>query len=177
MTTIQTFFKHKHLETLINTINAEIVKIASWFEINKLSLNIKKTNFIIFSAKRKLVPPNNLLLLIYNIPVEQVDKTKFLGVVINSKLNSNAYITTVCTKVSKNTGIFKVRHNLNSITLLLLYRSLIQLYLDYCNIIWATGHSNNLERLLRKQTKNSSGYYICWMEWTYNSTFLNTYIF
>ena len=57
-----------------------------------------------------------------NVPVEQVNKTKFLGVVINSKLNWNDHITTLCTQISKNTGIiFKVRHNLNKITLLLLY--------------------------------------------------------
>ena len=56
--------------------------------------------------------------------------------------------------MSKKTGIiFKVRHSLNKNTVLLLYRSLIQPYLDYCNIIWATGHSNNLERLFRKQKK------------------------
>ena len=117
-------------------------------------MNIKKTNFIIFSPKRKLIPPNNLQLLIDNVPNEQVDKIKFLGVVINSKLNWNEHITTLCTKISKNAGIiFKVRHNLNKNTVLLIYCSLIQPYLDYCNIIWATGHSNNLERLFRKQKK------------------------
>ena len=84
---INLFFKHKDLETLINTINAAIAKIVSWSKINKLSLNIKNTNFTIFSPKRKIVPPNNLQLLIDNIPVEQVDKTKFLGVVITSELN------------------------------------------------------------------------------------------
>ena len=39
------FFKHKDLETLINIINTEITKIVSWFKINELFLNIKKTNF------------------------------------------------------------------------------------------------------------------------------------
>ena len=76
---------------------------------------------------------------------------------INSKLNWNDHITTLCTQIRKNTGIiFKVRHNLNKNSVLLLYRLLIEPYLDYCNIIWATGHSNNLERLFRKQKKSSS---------------------
>ena len=93
-------------------------------------------------------------LLIDNVPIEQVDKTKFLDVVINSKLNWNDHITTLCTKISKNTDIiFKVRHNLHKNTVLLLYRSLIQPYLDYCNIIWAKGHSNKLEKLFQKQKK------------------------
>ena len=145
-------FKHNDLETLINMINTDIVKIVFWFKINKLSLNIKKANFIIFSPKRKFVPPNNLHLLIDNVPIEQVAKTKFLRIVINSKLNWNDHMTTLCTKVSKIQALFlKVRHNLNKNTVLLFCRSFIQSYLDYCNIIWATGHSNNLERLFRKQ--------------------------
>ena len=74
---------------------------------------------------------------------------------INSKLNWNDHITTLCTKVSRNIGIiFKVRHNLNENTVLLLYCSLIQPYLDYCNFIWATGHSNNLERLIENKEKD-----------------------
>ena len=64
------FVKHKDLETLINIINTDIAKNVSWLKINNLSLNIKKTNFIIVSPKRKLIPPNNLQLLFDNVPIE-----------------------------------------------------------------------------------------------------------
>ena len=42
------FFKHKELGVLYTTINVELVKISQWFKLNKLSLNIKKTNYIVF---------------------------------------------------------------------------------------------------------------------------------
>ena len=58
------------------------------------------------SPKRKLIPPNNLQLLIDNVPIEQVDKTKFLGGVINSKLNWNDLITALCTKSAKIQALF-----------------------------------------------------------------------
>ena len=104
-------FKHKEWETLINTINAEIVKTVSWFKINTLSLNVTKINFILFSSLRKFVPQNSLQLLVDNIPVEQVVKTKIIGVVINSKLNWNDHIITLYRNISKNTdSIFNVRH-------------------------------------------------------------------
>ena len=35
------FFKHKELGVFYTTINIELVKIAQWFKLNKLSLNIK----------------------------------------------------------------------------------------------------------------------------------------
>ena len=42
------FFNHQDLNTLYKMINIELSKIAVWFKINKLSLNIKKTNYILF---------------------------------------------------------------------------------------------------------------------------------
>ena len=41
------FFSHKNLFTLKETMNWELSMIASWLSANKLSLNIKKTHFII----------------------------------------------------------------------------------------------------------------------------------
>ena len=57
-------------------------------------------------------------------------------------------------KLSKNIGIiFKVRHNLSSSTLVMLYRILIQPYCDYCNVVWAAGSSHSLQTLFKKQKK------------------------
>ena len=47
------FFKHLDLKTLFKNINFELSKIAIWFKINKLSLNIKKTNYILFPDGNK----------------------------------------------------------------------------------------------------------------------------
>ena len=33
--------------------NLELCKVANWLTVNKLSLNLKKTNFVIFRAKTK----------------------------------------------------------------------------------------------------------------------------
>ena len=49
------FIKDKNLGSLVANANNELAKISNWFKLNKLSLNIKKTNFILFtSRKRKL---------------------------------------------------------------------------------------------------------------------------
>lgn len=45
------FLSDSNLTDLVNMANAELNKISIWFKLNKLSLNIKKTNFILFSAK------------------------------------------------------------------------------------------------------------------------------
>ena len=49
------FFKHHDLNTLFKNINFEMSKIAVWSKINKLSINIKKTNYILFQRGNKKV--------------------------------------------------------------------------------------------------------------------------
>ena len=95
-------FKDKCLKTLYDTTNDELYKIASWFKLNKLSLNIKKTNYTMFRAEHKLIKNSGLCIKIGNVNMGQVDHTKILGVIINDRLHWNDHIKTVCTKVSKN---------------------------------------------------------------------------
>ena len=46
------FASGNNINTLCEQINDELSKINKWFNINKLSLNLSKTNFIIFSKKK-----------------------------------------------------------------------------------------------------------------------------
>jgi len=46
-------YAHKNLKTLELTINAELIKLCDWLTANKLTLNIKKSNFVIFRPCQK----------------------------------------------------------------------------------------------------------------------------
>ena len=65
------FFSDKCLTTLESRVNIEIQKISWWLKINKLSLNIKKTNYIIFKSKQKLIS-YKLNIKVDNIKIEEV---------------------------------------------------------------------------------------------------------
>ena len=95
--------------------------------------------------------------------IEKVLKNEFLGVIINHKLNWSDQKQTVNNKISKNIGIlYKIRLNLSTQTLLMLYHALIQPYLEYCNIIWAAGYL--LDRVFRKQKKSCESYSLLLIE-------------
>ena len=72
------FFSHKNLFTLQETMNRELSKIASWLSANKLSLNVKKTHFIIFKSRGKK-SNQHVSIKINNQEIEQVKYTKFFG--------------------------------------------------------------------------------------------------
>src|SRR6218665_3320250 len=53
------FLSHKPLDKLLELMNAELINISEWFNINKLSLNSEKTNYIVFSSAQKKISLNN----------------------------------------------------------------------------------------------------------------------
>src|SRR6218665_562 len=56
------FFSHTSLDKLFDVMNIELIKVAEWFNANKLSLNLEKTNFILFSSARKTASRKALFL-------------------------------------------------------------------------------------------------------------------
>ena len=100
------FFKHQNCITLYNIFNTELIKISKWFKLSKLSLNIKKSNHIMFRNKGKIVNNVNRVLKIDNVIIVQVNRCKFLGVIINSNLTWQDHIETICKKISKSIGYY-----------------------------------------------------------------------
>ena len=129
------FCTNDKLDALVNDINVELVKIFTWVRVNKLSLNIEKTNFMLFTPKgfsRNIDHIN-----IDGQRIEEVRHTKFLGVILDNKLNWHAHCEYICGKMSKGIGIIiKARKVFNEATLLSLYNSLILPYLSYCIHVW-----------------------------------------
>ena len=66
----------KNLGDIVNEINVGIDKIYSGVKANKLSLNVEKTNFMVFTPK--CFPRNMDHLLINGNRISEVNETKFL---------------------------------------------------------------------------------------------------
>ena len=98
------FCTDKDLPSLIDTVNSELTIIVSWLNANKMSLNIEKTSYMIFRSRNKKLDPGNDIF-INGCKIEQVQTTKFLGVIIDCNLTWKYHISYVCSKISKNIGI------------------------------------------------------------------------
>ena len=102
----------ENLNDLTRTVNRELEKVKGWIRANRLSLNIRKTSFMIFSNKQFEIPE----IMIRNESLSCVEKMEFLGVVIVSKLKFIEHISNVCNKISKLSFIFKAGFTLGSTT-------------------------------------------------------------
>ena len=127
------FTSSSDLNVAFQTMNIGLKNISLWFKTNKLSLNISKTNYILFHTKhRKSKIPEELpdLFMDDDIKLERKKVTKFLGVLVDENLSWENHIASINTKVSKNIGIlYKSRSILNKTLLKQLYFSFIHCYL------------------------------------------------
>ena len=147
------FVEGADLAALQNTMNDELVKVSRWLKLNKLSLNIDKTHFMLFKKRRQhvvFVPE----IYIDSNPIHQISNTKFLGVYIDEHLTWQTHINYISGKISKGIGILKkAKRYLNKSTLHLLYYTFIYPYLGYCNIIWGNTYTKYLSKLQILQKK------------------------
>ena len=147
--------QHSSLKHLQRQLNAEVNKLNQWFIANKLTLNLKKTKFMLFNKKKlKTNAIKKFKLNINKVNIEQVDNIKYLGVILDSKLNWHHQILYLCTKLSKVAGvIYKLRNQLPKRTLILIYNSLGASCLRYAVMSWGTARTTALGKLQALQNK------------------------
>ena len=140
---------HDSTTSLCSTLHAELRKLNAWLNLNKLSLNLQKTNYINFSTNN-----SDSTIQINGSNIEKVNSTKYLGVYIDHHLNWKDHIAYICSKLSKSTAVIhKTSHVLDTKTLTLLYNAIIVSYLNYCVEVWGNTHKTNRHSLYIKQKK------------------------
>jgi hypothetical protein len=90
------FISGSNLDNLTSMANSELKEISSWFSANLLSLNIEKTNYILFGNKKLA----NIPVSINNETIKRVYETKFLGVIIQANLKWDTHIGLLQNKIS-----------------------------------------------------------------------------
>ena len=150
--------------------------ISEWFKANKLTLNIDKTYYMVcHRGRRKL--KNNIELVINDMKIREAKSMKYLGGIIDSKLNWIVHITYIKNKVAKGIGLIrKAQKLLNQKALLNLYHNLIFPYLIYCVEIWGCAKKTHLSRLYLLQ-KRIVRIIMFLIRWLIQIQFLKIYMF
>ena len=100
------------MDELCADVNRELLRVMQWFITNRLSVNIKKTNFVLFGSQAKLKNVTNCKIFFKNMEIVQTNTAKFLGVLIDSTLSWKSHIEYITKKVAKSIGIIKRVHNI-----------------------------------------------------------------
>ena len=148
ISTISTFSDNTNNDNVEASLNAELLKINEWLQINKLSLNISKSKYMIFQKVDKDV--QHLTLNIDNTNIERVYEFNFLGLILDANLNWKKHLGKISNQCSKKIGILnKLKHTLPQEIKIILYNSLILPHINYCIMVWGF-HSNRILKLQKK---------------------------
>jgi hypothetical protein len=129
----------------------ELPVLIDWLRANRLSLNIAKTNYMIFGPKKKAAN-SDINISINGITLNRVHQTTFLGIILDDGCTWKPHITYLSKKIAKSIGILSLaKQTLNKDTLLQLYYSFIYPYLLYCNLIWGKATNTNIWPLFKLQ--------------------------
>jgi hypothetical protein len=148
------YYADNDLRSLETTVNHELIKLYNWLTANKLSLNVKISNFVIFHSHQKRLDYQVDLKIFDNhsntfSSLEHKNYVKYLGVLIDSGLTWKDHIDPVASKISKSIGIIaKLRHFVPRSTTSDIYRYLILPYTSYGIILWGRAARVHLNKIL-----------------------------
>lgn len=92
------------LKKLETKINKELKHLYLWLSVNRLALNMDKTNFVIFHPFNKPLKLN-VTIKINNKAICEKKSIKYLGVLIDSTLSWKEHISCISNKICRTVGI------------------------------------------------------------------------
>lgn len=138
-----------NLNSLYNKVNHDLEILCDWFKANKLSLNIAKTNYMLFTnTPSSQHNPQQNFIKIGNDTITRQQQVKFLGITIDDKLDWHGQIHACKNKISKTLYCLRsLKNTLPKQHLRTLYQTLIQPHLEYGIEIWGATHETHINKL------------------------------
>ena len=145
-----------NIKKLKKFVNSEAKLLHEWLISNKLTLNLKKTKYMLFANINVISQKarKKFKITIGNYTIHEVDQIKYLGVILDRNLNWHAHVDYLVTKLSSAAGImYKVRNYLPIDARLLVYETLAKSYLQYGITAWGSCAPTTLNRLQTIQNR------------------------
>ena len=144
-------FKGKKLNLLKSTVDRELKGIYKWLCANKLSLNVSKTQFLLFRTKSKL-DKYRFTLTLNQTKLYESTFVKYLGVLIDNKLSWKHHINELSKRLAfSNSLLCKIRHYVPQKILRSLYYSLFNSHILYGCLNWSNSSESSIERIRKLQ--------------------------
>ena len=147
-----TFFIHgKDPNNLIQLANVDLKYFYDWTLSNRLTINLNKTYYMMFTNKSTLLLPH---LLFHNDVIQKTEQHKFLGVTLDDKMTFKSHITDLCIKLSRTISmLYNTKDLMPPYVLHLLYCAHVLPHFMYCTPIWANTYPTHLLPLYILQKK------------------------
>ena len=143
----------QNINTVFSHVNNDLQTVNDWFKANKITLNVGKSNYMLFTKSRfnlNDIPP----LIIGQDEIHKSKEVKFLGITLDQNLDWRAHTDFCLNRIASGTyAINSVKRIFPRKQLITLYNSLVLPYLTYGLILWGRTQKNILQKLRIAQNK------------------------
>jgi hypothetical protein len=139
------------LNSLSKRVNSSLKLLCKWLAANKISLNVNKTELILFRHKSK--PLSQILKIKINGKRLVLSRSiKYLGVFIDEHLTWNKQVSELSLKLRRANGaLSKLRHYVKTSTLVNVYHALFNSHLRYACQAWGQCDTSITNRIFLLQ--------------------------
>ena len=92
------------VDSVVKKANSELRNVKKWLDANKLSININKTNYIIFHSPQKPIPPHTSIK-IDKKRITRVKYVQFLGLLLEDTLSWKYHLSELSRKLARTCGV------------------------------------------------------------------------
>ena len=147
------YYESEDFSKLIKSVNKGLRSLKKWLDANKLSLNIDKTNYIIFHSSTVKVP-SDFAIKIGKKHIKRVRFVKFLGLLLDEHLSWKYHLSELSKKLARTCGMFfKIRNFLPLDVLVCLYNALFLSFLQFGIIVWGQTFASYMDPIFKLQKK------------------------
>ena len=134
-------------------MNQDLKFLFDWLCANRLSLNVTKTEFIIFRPP-KMSLKDRIVLTLNRTKIFESRKLKYLGLIIDDRLSWKFHIMELTKKLNRSVGMFyKIRKYTPIHVLTSLYYSLFNSHMSYGLSAWGFATKDLTDKITRLQKK------------------------
>ena len=141
---------HIDLNTLHASLQNSLDNLTDWTEMNHMALHPDKTKFMLITTrqKRQNIVSHFHPLTVQGTTIEEVQKHRVLGVIIDNNLSWTPHVKSLCKKISiKTFQLSKIKHFVNFHARKIFFHAHIQSLIDYGSTLWDSASKNCLKPL------------------------------
>ena len=143
-------FKINRKDAELVDVNDSLATLSNWFAANNLLLNATKTKCLKFSLPN--IPHVNSKIILEGGNLDFVDKTVFLGITIDSKLQWGAHITALSNRLSSAAyAVRRIRQLTDVATARLVYFAYFHSIMSYGILLWGAAADVDSIFILQKR--------------------------
>lgn len=144
------------IETAMRNLQNDLDMIKSWTQLNKLTINAKKSKYLIIGTPRMLnrINPDLYQLGIGGISLDRVRNYEYLGIIIDEYLNFEKALNAVYSKVNNKLYLLGlIRKYLTRYSAIRLFKALAMPYMEYAYFILGACNDKSITKLQRLQNR------------------------